>query len=146
MSSELLNALESRVSTAVDTIEDLRSEIKVLKEERQLLENKLRELLSKIERSEGLEPGSITEPESMPGQSMGSGSVEAETMGADTRESEASSMLQPTRQDDLTAREPLANQPAINPDSSSGYSSEPSSDSTFSRSNMGYGPMDDNDY
>ena len=49
MSNELITALEHRVTSAVDTIEGLRSEVRVLREERQLLENKLRELLQKIE-------------------------------------------------------------------------------------------------
>ncbi|HKI97070.1 MAG TPA: cell division protein ZapB [bacterium] len=54
MSNELISALESRVTSAVDTIEGLRTEVRVLKEERQLLESKLRELLQKIE---GVENG-----------------------------------------------------------------------------------------
>jgi uncharacterized coiled-coil protein SlyX len=49
MSNELITALEHRVTSAVDTIEGLRTEVRVLKEERQLLEGKLRELLHKIE-------------------------------------------------------------------------------------------------
>jgi FtsZ-binding cell division protein ZapB len=49
MSNELITALEHRVTSAVDTIEGLRTEVRVLKEERQLLESKLRELLQKIE-------------------------------------------------------------------------------------------------
>jgi len=49
MSNDLINALENRVTSAVDTIEGLRSEVRVLKEERQLLESKLRELLQKID-------------------------------------------------------------------------------------------------
>jgi FtsZ-binding cell division protein ZapB len=54
MSNELISALENRVTSAVGTIEGLRSEVRVLREERQLLENKLRELLRKIE---GVENG-----------------------------------------------------------------------------------------
>jgi FtsZ-binding cell division protein ZapB len=56
MSNDLINALENRVTSAVDTIEGLRSEVRVLKEERQILEAKLRELLQKIDavdRTEG---------------------------------------------------------------------------------------------
>jgi len=49
MSNELINALESRVTTAVDTIEGLRSENRMLREERQILEAKLKELLQKID-------------------------------------------------------------------------------------------------
>ena len=49
MSNELITALEHRVTSAVDTIEGLRTEVRGLKEERQLLESKLRELLQKIE-------------------------------------------------------------------------------------------------
>jgi FtsZ-binding cell division protein ZapB len=63
MSNELITALENRVTTAVDTIEGLRSEVRVLKEERQLLESKLRELLQKIEGvdAEPAEAGSAAE-------------------------------------------------------------------------------------
>jgi FtsZ-binding cell division protein ZapB len=53
MSNELITALEHRVTSAVDTIEGLRTEVRVLKEERQLLESKLRELLTKIEVVDG---------------------------------------------------------------------------------------------
>ena len=53
MSNELITALEHRVTSAVDTIEGLRSEVRVLREERQLLETKLRELLQKIEGVDG---------------------------------------------------------------------------------------------
>ena len=56
MSNELISALENRVTSAVDTIEGLRSEVRVLREERQLLENKLRELLQKIEGVDAAEP------------------------------------------------------------------------------------------
>ncbi len=59
MSNDLINALESRVSTVVQTIEGLRTaneglrtENTTLREERQILESKLRELLDKIELAE----------------------------------------------------------------------------------------------
>lgn len=76
MSNELITALENRVTSAVDTIEGLRSEVRVLREERQLLENKLRELLSKIEGAEnGAEAaGSETATESSQSAGLGAGS------------------------------------------------------------------------
>jgi FtsZ-binding cell division protein ZapB len=49
MSKALLDALESRVNSAVDTIEGLRTEVHDLREERRILEDKLRELLGRIE-------------------------------------------------------------------------------------------------
>lgn len=49
MSKALLDALESRVNSAVDTIEGLKTEVHDLREERRILEDKLRELLSRIE-------------------------------------------------------------------------------------------------
>lgn len=49
MSNELLNALENRVSSAIETIEGLRAELRDLKQERQVLEDKLRELLSRMD-------------------------------------------------------------------------------------------------
>ncbi len=75
MSNELINALENRVTNAVDTIEDLRSENRVLKEERQRLEEQLRQLLLKIEGVEGAPPEPTTsfsnpEPEDTMGASM----------------------------------------------------------------------------
>lgn len=48
MSKELLDTLENRVFSAVDTIETLRSEVSGLKEERKILEDKLQELIEKI--------------------------------------------------------------------------------------------------
>jgi FtsZ-binding cell division protein ZapB len=49
MSKALLDALENRVNSAVDTIEGLRTEVHDLREERRILEDKLRELLGRIE-------------------------------------------------------------------------------------------------
>ena len=48
MANELLNALENRVNSAVDTIEGLRTELKELKAERLTLEDKMRDLLEKM--------------------------------------------------------------------------------------------------
>ena len=62
MSNQLMDTLESKVFSAVDTIETLRTEINGLREERQILEDKLRELIGKME---GL------------GQQSGSGSAES---------------------------------------------------------------------
>ena len=63
MSTELLNTLENRVMNAVGTIEDLRTELRVLKEERLVLETKLRDLLSRMDQAEnGMEmPASPTQ-------------------------------------------------------------------------------------
>ena len=49
MSNQLMDTLESKVFSAVDTIETLRTEINGLREERQTLEDKLRELIGKME-------------------------------------------------------------------------------------------------
>ena len=49
MSNQLMDTLENKVFSAVDTIESLRSEINGLREERQILEDKLRELIGKME-------------------------------------------------------------------------------------------------
>ncbi len=57
MSNQLLDSLESKVFSAVDTIDSLRSEINVLKEERRTLEDRLRKLLGRIE---GLDGGALT--------------------------------------------------------------------------------------
>ena len=81
MSNELINALESRVTTAVDTIEGLRSENRVLKEERQRLEEQLRQLLLKIEWVDESPPepvASLSNPE--PASNM-SASMEQPGMG-----------------------------------------------------------------
>jgi cell division protein ZapB len=72
MSNALLDALESRVNTAVETIDGLRAEIRDLREERRqlsdersrlqdehrLLENKLRELLARIDAADAGGEGS----------------------------------------------------------------------------------------
>lgn len=60
MSNELINALENRVNNAVDTIEGLRSDNRVLKEERQRLEEQLSQLLRKIEGAETSNPEPAT--------------------------------------------------------------------------------------
>lgn len=51
MSNSLLDQLESKLVAAVDTIEALRSEIAELKEERQLMEEKLRGLIGRIDQA-----------------------------------------------------------------------------------------------
>jgi FtsZ-binding cell division protein ZapB len=60
MSKALLDALESRVNSAVDTIEGLRSEVHELREERRILEDKLRELLGRIESIDSTNGGADT--------------------------------------------------------------------------------------
>ena len=138
MSSELINALESRVSIAVDTIEDLRSEIKVLKEERQLLENKLRELLNKIERSDG---GESAKMESQPPMAPSPEPV-----------SEPSSMNSPFSSGGMPAsieQAPVGGMESVGGFGSSTGEEAPGTeiesnqqDSSFGRSKMGYGPFD----
>ncbi len=49
MSNQLMDTLENKVFTAVDTIETLRTEINGLREERRILEDKLRELIGKMD-------------------------------------------------------------------------------------------------
>lgn len=49
MSTELMDTLESKVFSAVDTIETLRTEINGLRDERRVLEDKLRELIGKMD-------------------------------------------------------------------------------------------------
>lgn len=49
MSNALIDSLETRVNHAVETIESLKSENLALREDRQILEEKLRELLGKFE-------------------------------------------------------------------------------------------------
>lgn len=49
MSNELMDTLESKVFSAVDTIGSLRSEINGLRDERRVLEDKLRELIGKMD-------------------------------------------------------------------------------------------------
>ncbi|MFI5400012.1 MAG: cell division protein ZapB [SAR324 cluster bacterium] len=60
MSKALLDALETRVNSAVDTIEGLRTEVQELREERRILEDKLRELLGRIEALDSNNGGSET--------------------------------------------------------------------------------------
>jgi chromosome segregation ATPase len=50
MVNDLMDALENKVHAVVDTIEVMRTEINDLKEERRILQDKLRELLTKMER------------------------------------------------------------------------------------------------
>ena len=61
MSKQLLDSLESKVFSAVDTIDTLRSEINVLKEERQFLEDRLRDLIDRIEGLDSPSPMARTE-------------------------------------------------------------------------------------
>lgn len=84
MSNELISALENRVITAVDTIEGLRTEIHVLREERQLLESKLRELLQKIEAVDNKSAATASNSPAEPGRFSSHGSVQS---GAGTDDS-----------------------------------------------------------
>lgn len=90
MSNELISALEHRVTSAVDTIEGLRSEVRVLREERQLLENKLRELLQKIEgveaASDAMEAGTDGAAESDAAQPANVSGFGANGMGPSSSE------------------------------------------------------------
>lgn len=56
MSKALLDALESKLLAAVDTIESLRSELQELKEERESTEVKLRGLIGRIDQAGGSPP------------------------------------------------------------------------------------------
>ena len=61
MSNELLDTLENKVFSAIETIELLRLEINELKEERTLMEGKVRELIERIDNaSTGSQPTSIS--------------------------------------------------------------------------------------
>ena len=61
MSNELLDTLENKVFSAIETIELLRLEINELKEERRLMEGKVRELIERIDNANtGSEPTSIS--------------------------------------------------------------------------------------
>lgn len=77
MSNQLMDTLENKVFTAVDTIETLRTEINELREERRILEDKLRELIGKMDgldnsgnSARAEEPSSNTGT-TMPGPSFG---------------------------------------------------------------------------
>ncbi len=61
MSKQLLDSLESKVFSAVDTIDTLRSEINGLKEERKILEDRLRDLIDRMERLDSPSPMDRTE-------------------------------------------------------------------------------------
>lgn len=70
MSKQLLDTLENKVFSVVDTIETLRSEINGLKEERKTLEDKLQELILKmgnLENGNGHQPMEAASPESAMG-------------------------------------------------------------------------------
>lgn len=61
MSNELLDTLENKVFSAIETIELLRLEINELKEERTLMEGKVRELIERIDNvSTGTQPTAIS--------------------------------------------------------------------------------------
>lgn len=61
MSNELLDTLENKVFSAIETIELLRLEINELKEERALMDGKVRELIERIDNvSTGARPTSIS--------------------------------------------------------------------------------------
>ena len=51
MSKALLDALESKLLAAVETIETLRKELNELKDERRLMEDKLRNLIGRIDQA-----------------------------------------------------------------------------------------------
>ena len=52
MSTELLDTLENKVFSAIETIELLRVEISELKEERRMMEQKVRDLIQRIDNAE----------------------------------------------------------------------------------------------
>ena len=53
MSKALLDALESKLLAAVETIETLRKELNELRDERRLMEDKLRNLIGRIDQVSG---------------------------------------------------------------------------------------------
>jgi len=74
MSNALLDALESKLLSAVETIETLRRELNELKDERRLMEDKLRTLIGRIDqagseaaRDSSGEPASPSNPYSTSG-------------------------------------------------------------------------------
>jgi FtsZ-binding cell division protein ZapB len=77
MSNQLMDTLENKVFTAVDTIETLRLEINELREERRILEDKLRDLIGKMEGLDNSGTAARTEDDSdnsgptTPGPSFG---------------------------------------------------------------------------
>ncbi|MBI3992335.1 MAG: cell division protein ZapB [Candidatus Lambdaproteobacteria bacterium] len=52
MSNDMLDTLENKVFSAIETIELLRTEINELKEERNLMQRKVRDLIQRIENAE----------------------------------------------------------------------------------------------
>ena len=62
MSNALIDSLETRVNNAVQTIESLKSENLALREDRQILEDKLREILEKFEGVESSDVMTASEP------------------------------------------------------------------------------------
>jgi len=52
MSNDMLDTLENKVFSAIETIELLRTEINELKDERNLMERKVRDLIQRIETAE----------------------------------------------------------------------------------------------
>lgn len=81
MSNALIDSLETRVNHAVETIESLKSENLALREDRQILEDKLRELLGKfegVEASDALDASddSYTPSDSAPGSDATENSAE----------------------------------------------------------------------
>lgn len=61
MSNELLDMLENKVFSTIETIELMRLEINELKDERRLMEQKVRELIQRIEGVDNsAQPAAIT--------------------------------------------------------------------------------------
>lgn len=61
MSNELLDMLENKVFSTIETIELMRLEINELKDERRLMEQKVRDLIKRIEGVDNAaQPASIT--------------------------------------------------------------------------------------
>ena len=66
MSKALLDALESKLMAAVETIEALRKELHELKDERRSMEDKLRNLIGRIDQA-GAPETSLERPGLQPG-------------------------------------------------------------------------------
>jgi FtsZ-binding cell division protein ZapB len=73
MSKALLDALESKLLAVVETIETLRRELNELKDERRLMEDKLRHLIGRIDQAGATAPGEAARQRV--GETAGAGSI-----------------------------------------------------------------------
>lgn len=97
MANELLSALETRISSAVDTIDALRGEVKELKAERQMLEDKLRELLDRMGIMDSSEELGVTATAAMAEQEAESTDAPGDNVTTISRNSEETTGTQESR-------------------------------------------------